>query len=59
MLELKAALFGLKVLYPDLTQLHFLIRIDNITAVAAINKMGSTKSLPIDNAVQEILEVGN
>ena len=54
LLELKAVTFGLKALTDDVVYSHMLIQIDNTTAVAAINKMGSIKSLPIDREVHKI-----
>ena len=47
-LELQAALFGLQSFYHVLN-CHFLLKIDNISAVACTNKMESVKSIPIDN----------
>ena len=44
-LELKAVLFGLKSLCSYLRQTHMKVLSDNITAVCAINNMGSCKSL--------------
>ena len=42
-LELKAALFALQTFYSDTSNTHIRLMIDNTTAVACINKMGSTK----------------
>ena len=42
--ELKAALLGLKSLCFDTFNTNILVKIDNTSAVARINKMGSTKS---------------
>ena len=39
-LELKAVLFGLKVLCNNFHNIHILIQVDNTLAVEAINKMG-------------------
>ena len=43
-LELKTALFGLQSLCRSVNSKHIRIRIDNVTAVSYINKMGGTKS---------------
>ena len=50
-LELKAALFGLKALCNNFHNIHILIQIDNTSTVAAINKMGSTRSINMDHVV--------
>ena len=42
-LELKPALFGLKALHNKFHNIHILIQTDKTSAVAAINKMGSTR----------------
>uniref|UniRef100_A0A1Y1LH23 Reverse transcriptase domain-containing protein n=1 Tax=Photinus pyralis TaxID=7054 RepID=A0A1Y1LH23_PHOPY len=42
-LELKAALFGLKCFANGLKNVNILCRIDNTTAIACINKMGSVQ----------------
>lgn len=42
-LELKAALFGLKIFTKKLTQCEILLRIDNTTAISCINRMGSVQ----------------
>ncbi|XP_015119029.1 uncharacterized protein LOC107042483 [Diachasma alloeum] len=42
-LELKAALLGLKCFASSLTSCQILLRIDNTTAIATINKMGSVQ----------------
>ena len=47
-LELKAVLFGLKALCNNFHNIHILIQIDNTSTVAAINKMGSTRSIDMD-----------
>lgn len=41
--ELKAALFGLKCFAKDLTNKEILLRIDNTTAIAYINRMGGVQ----------------
>ena len=53
-LELKAVFFGLKALCGTAKNNHILIRIDNTSAVAAIYKMGSTKSIDLDIVAQTI-----
>ena len=53
-LELKAALFALKSLCGDTSNSHILIKIDNTSAVASINKMGSTKSVGMDELSHRI-----
>ena len=42
MLELKAALFGIKSLARDIHSTHAKILCDNLTAVACINKFGTS-----------------
>ena len=54
MLELKAALFGMKSFYKEGSNQHILIHIDNTSAIAAINKMGSMVSVEMDVVVHEI-----
>ena len=53
-LELKAVLFGLRALCRNIEGSHILLHIDNSSAVAAINKMGSLTSEDMDNVVHEI-----
>jgi len=55
-LELKAALFGLQALCHNVYNTHILLKVDNTSAVAAINKMGSTRSLMMDKVVHKIWE---
>ena len=55
-LELKGVLFGLQAFCSGLMDTHILLKVDNTPAVSAINKMGSTKSLPMDEVVQAIWE---
>ena len=50
-LELKAARFGLRALCKNEFSSHILIRIDNTSAASAINKIGSVKSIEMDNEV--------
>ena len=52
--ELKAALFGLKSFYKKASNQHILIHIDNTSGISAINKMGSMISVEIDVVVHEI-----
>jgi len=35
---------------------HILLKVDNTSAVAAVNKMGSTRSLMIDKVVHKMWE---
>ena len=42
-LELRAALFALKALCSDMSDVHIRLRLDNTTAVACINNVGSIK----------------
>lgn len=51
-LELKAALFGLQTPCKNICSSYRLILIDNTSAVAAVNKIGS-KSLEMDQVAQE------
>ena len=53
-LELKAVLLGLKSLCKDIENSHILLKIDNTSAVASINKMGSIRSIEMDSIVHEI-----
>ena len=53
-LELKGALFGLKALCKNFHNIHILIQIYNTLAVAVINKMGSTRSIDMDQVVHLI-----
>ena len=50
-LELRAVLFGMKVLCNNFHNIHILIQADNTSAVAAINKIGSTRSIDMDQVV--------
>ena len=47
-LELMAALFGLKALCSHVYDKHILLKVDNTSAMSAINKMGSIRSLLMD-----------
>ena len=53
-LELKAALFALQTYVSDLQQKHVRMLIDNTTAVACINHMGTSHSLLCNSITQEI-----
>ena len=53
-LELKAVLFGLKILCSHLRQTHTEVLSDNTTAKCAINNMGICKSLLYDQEVRKI-----
>ena len=53
-LELKAALFGLQSLCTNVHDSHILMKLDNTSAVAGINKTGSTRSIPLDLVGQQI-----
>lgn len=57
-LELKAALFGLKSLAADQLNTHVRLKIDNTTAVAYINNMGGCKSPGCNSVAREIWEWG-
>ena len=57
-LELKAILFGLSSLIPHIRNEHIKIMCDNTTAVASVNKMGSTKSVECDKIAKEIWDWG-
>lgn len=53
-LELKAAFFGLKCLVKNLSNCEILIRIDNTTAVAYINRMGGIQYPHLNGITREI-----
>ena len=53
-LELKAALFGLKALCNNFPNIHIFIQLDSTSAVAAINKMGCARLIDIDQVVHLI-----
>ena len=53
-LVLKAALYGLRSLRDSVKDFYILLPPDNTSAVAAINKMGSTRSSDMDDVVHEI-----
>ena len=56
-LELKTARLGLKALCKNEFNSRILIQIDNTSAVSAISKMGSVKSVEMDNEVHLIWEL--
>lgn len=53
-LELKAALLGLQCFTKDIYNCEILLRIDNTTAVAYINKMGGVQFPHLNNITREI-----
>ena len=53
-LELKAALFGLLSLCSEFHGRHIRVMTDNTTALASINKQGSTKSQPCNEVTRQI-----
>ena len=53
-LELKASLLRLQTLCENVHSSYLLLLIDNTSAVAAIKKMGSIKSLDMELVAQEI-----
>ena len=55
-LELKAARFSLKALFKNEFNSYILTQIDNRSDISAINKMGSVKSIEVDNEVHPIWE---
>jgi hypothetical protein len=52
--ETKAAFFAIKAFTKNQTHKHIHIKLDNTTAVATINKKGSTKSLPLLQVTNDI-----
>ncbi len=54
-LELKAAFLALQTFCSEMSDVHVLIRMDNTTAVACVNKMGSTK-LKLMRLISDIFE---
>ena len=54
--ELMACSFGLRSLLDDLFDIHALVLMDNTSAVQALNKMGSMKSLDLDIISKDIWE---
>ena len=55
-LQLKAAKFYLRALCKNKINSHIFIHIYNISLVSAINKMGSVKSIEMDNELHFIWE---
>ena len=55
-LEQKAARFGFRALCKNEFKSDILIQIDNTSAISAINKMGSVKSIEMGNEVYLIWE---
>ena len=53
-LELKAAYFGLRSFCADMRDIHLRIMVDNTSALAAINKQGSTRSLGLNDLAREL-----
>ncbi|CAB4025485.1 Transposon Tf2-6 poly, partial [Paramuricea clavata] len=53
-LELRAALFSIQSLTPDRSNTHIRLKIDNTTAVAAINHMGTSHSIQCNNVALDI-----
>lgn len=53
-LEIKAAFFGLKCFASDLSNCTILCRIDNITAIACINRMGSVQSAKLNYITRKL-----
>lgn len=55
-LEIKAATLGLKCFAKSLYNKQILLRVDNVTALAYINKMGGTKFESLNNLAKELWE---
>lgn len=53
-LELKAALYGLKIFASDLQDCNILLRIDNTTAICYINRMGGVQHTQLNALAREI-----
>lgn len=53
-LELKAAFFGLKVFASDCYNCELLLRIDNVTAISCINRMGSVQYPHLNDVARDI-----
>lgn len=53
-LELKAAFFALKVFAKDFSNSEILIRIDNVTAISCINRMGSVQYPHLNDIARDI-----
>ena len=55
-LELLAAFLPLKAFLPNKGPLSVLLHMDNVTAIAFLNRMGGTHSLPLSSLAVEIWE---
>lgn len=55
-LELKAAFYGLKIFASDLNHRDILLRIDNTTAIAYINRMGGVQFPHLNKIARDIWE---
>lgn len=53
-LELKAAFFGLKIFTKNMSKCEILLRIDNVTAISCINRMGSIQYPHLNQIAKEI-----
>lgn len=53
-LELKSAFLGLKIFASNLRSRNILLRIDNTTAIAYVNKMGSVRYPILDNLAKDL-----
>jgi ribonuclease HI len=53
-LELRAALFGLKAFCPEMHNTHVKLELDNTTAIAYINHMGGSKSEELNQIAYEL-----
>lgn len=53
-LELKAAFFGIKVFASDCSDCELLLRIDNVTAISCINRMGSVQYPHLNDEARDI-----
>lgn len=53
-LELKAALYSLKSFCKNNTNTNILLRIDNITAISCINRMGSVRFMNLNDITRQI-----
>ena len=53
-LEMKAAFFAIRSFLKDVLHSHVKILLDNTTAVACLNKMGTSHSIPCNNLTREI-----
>ena len=55
--ELLAAFLNMKSFLPRKGPMSILLRIDNVTAIAFLNRMGGTHSLPLSKLAVEIWEI--